>query len=111
MNLKRIALFVLLPVTAVVSAAGIALLHAPDTLAGEDHLKARALSQRGDILPLEKIAERARAEKPGKLIDIELEQKKGIWVYEAEILDDAGRVWELKLDARTGILLEMEQDD
>jgi uncharacterized membrane protein YkoI len=71
----------------------------------------RALSQRGDILPLEKIAERARAEKRGKLIDIELEQKKGIWVYEAEILDDAGRVWELKLDARTGELLKMEQDD
>jgi len=111
MNLKRIALFVLLPAVLVVSAAGVVLLQASDTLAGDDHQQARTLSQRGDILPLEKIAERARAEKPGKLIDIELEQKKGIWVYEAEILDDAGRVWELKLDARTGALLKMEQDD
>jgi uncharacterized membrane protein YkoI len=110
MNLKRIALFVLLPVTLAAATAAV-LLHAPDTLAGDDHLQARTLSQRGDILPLEKIAERARAEKPGKLIDIELELKKGVWVYEAEILDDAGRVWELKLDARTGTLLKMEQDD
>ena len=111
MNLKRIALFVFLPAVIIAAAAGVVLLHVPDTLAGDDHQQARALSQRGDILPLEKIAERARAEKPGKLIDIELEQKKGIWVYEAEILDDAGRVWELKLDARTGALLKMEQDD
>lgn len=110
MNLKRIALLALLPAAIVVTTA-VVLLHPPVSLAGDDHTQARALSQRGDILPLEKIAERARAEKPGKLIDIELELKKGVWVYEAEILDDAGRVWELKLDARTGTLLKMERDD
>lgn len=110
----RLLLLFVLPALALITtlgAAGLLLFHAGDSLAGDDAQKARALSQRGDILPLEKIAEHARAAKPGKLIDIELEQKHGRWIYEAEVLDDAGRVWELKLDARTGSVLKMELDD
>jgi uncharacterized membrane protein YkoI len=80
-----------------------------------DHMMARALSKSGQILPLERIAEAAKRIQPGKLIDIdlelELERGPAIWVYEVEVLDDQGRVWELKLDARNGELLQMEQDD
>jgi uncharacterized membrane protein YkoI len=114
MKPRRLLLLFVLPACALIvmlGAASLLLFHAGDSLAGDDAQKARALSQRGDILPLEKIAEHARAAKPGKLIDIELEQKHGRWIYEAEVLDETGRVWELKLDARTGSVLKMELDD
>ena len=114
MKPRRLLLLFVLPACALIvmlGATGLLLFHAGDSLAGDDAQKARALSQRGDILPLEKIAEHARAAKPGKLIDIELEQKHGRWIYEAEVLDETGRVWELKLDARTGSVLKMELDD
>lgn len=114
MKPRRLLLLFVLPACALIvmlGAAGLLLFHAGDSLAGDDAQKARALSQRGDILPLEKIAEHARAAKPGKLIDIELEQKHGRWIYEAEVLDEAGHVWELKMDARTGSVLKMELDD
>jgi uncharacterized membrane protein YkoI len=55
--------------------------------------------------------ERARAAKPGEIIETELEREQGRYVYEVEILDSAGQVWEVKLDARTGELLEIEHDD
>jgi uncharacterized membrane protein YkoI len=90
-------------------AAGLADL--PVSRADDDHVRARALSQRGEILSLERIAALAKARHPGKLIDIELERKRGLWIYEVELLDDQGRVWEMKLDARTGELLKLEQDD
>ena len=43
--------------------------------------------------------------------DIELEEKGGELVYEVEILGDKGEVWEMKFDARSGALLEEEQED
>lgn len=79
--------------------------------ADADHVAARRLSETGEILPLEKIAERARAEKPGEILETELKQKHGKYVYEVEILDAGGHVWELKLDARSGALIKLEKED
>ena len=45
---------------------------------------------------------------PGKLLEVELEQEMGRWVYEFEILDDEGIVWELYYDAGTGELVKRE---
>jgi uncharacterized membrane protein YkoI len=80
-------------------------------LADDDHALARRLSEAGQILPLEDIAARARTVKPGELLEADLEIKKGRYVYEVEILDKAGQVWELKLDAASGQLIKMELDD
>ena len=83
----------------------------PVASAGEDHLAARRLHEAGEIRSLEDIRARARAEKPGEVIETELERSNGRYVYEVEILDAQGQVWELKLDAKTGDLLGMEIDD
>jgi uncharacterized membrane protein YkoI len=45
------------------------------------------------------------------VLETELEEKGGELVYEVEILDDNGEVWEMKFDARSGALLEEEQED
>lgn len=88
-----------------------ALLFAASALADGDHVEARKLRESGQILSLEKIAEHARAAKAGEIIETELKRKNGSYVYEVEILDGGGQVWELKLDAKTGGLIKMERDD
>jgi uncharacterized membrane protein YkoI len=88
-------------------AAGVAWADDDDVDAGE----AARLSKAGEILPLEKILERAQAEHQGKVIETELEHKRGRYVYEVEILDDKGLVWELKLDAKTGTIIKSKRDD
>ncbi|WP_439535502.1 PepSY domain-containing protein [Methyloversatilis sp.] len=110
MTTRRLMLFLAVPLLAFGAlAAGV--FYMPMGFADDDHIRARELSQRGEILSLEKISERAKAVRPGKLIDIDLERKRELWIYEVELLDDQGRVWEMKLDARNGELLKLEQDD
>lgn len=75
------------------------------------HSEARMLRESGKILPLETIIEKSKAFRQGEVIDTELEREKGMLVYEIEILDDQGRVWELEFDATNGDLLELELDD
>lgn len=76
-----------------------------------DHERARQLVERGEIQPLGVILERARAEVPGRVLEVELERKGGRWLYELEILDEQGREWELRLDAGSGRLLQRTRED
>jgi len=73
--------------------------------------KARSLTDTGALLPLEQILEKAQAELPGRVIEIELDQENGRYTYELEIVDAEGRVWELEMDAATGEVLETERED
>lgn len=77
----------------------------------DDHELARKLRDAGEILALEEIVRYARSAKSGELLETELERNDGRYVYEVDILDKAGQVWELKLDAASGRLIEMERDD
>ena len=81
--------------------------------ADDDARKAAELVKAGEILPLEKIIERARAEHPGKILETELDRELGRYVYEVELLDDKGTVWEMELDAKTGEILrsKIDKDD
>jgi uncharacterized membrane protein YkoI len=70
-----------------------------------------ANQQAGDILTLEQILELARQQHPGRVLETELERKGERYIYEVELLDDSGEVWEMKFDASTGKLLKEEQED
>jgi uncharacterized membrane protein YkoI len=88
---------------------GIGLLTA--TAAFADSLGAdrvRALVERGEILSLEEILKRNEVRVGGRIIEIEIEQKRGTYVYEIKVLGPDGRYRELKIDARTGVLLREE---
>lgn len=80
-------------------------------MADNDHERARALHESGKIVALEQILENVREEYPGRLLEIKLEQEDDKVIYEVELLDAEGRVWELELDAVTGKLLKRKQDD
>ena len=79
--------------------------------ADTDQALARKLRAAGTILPLETIVAKAQAAKAGELLEAELDHEHGRYIYEVEILDSAGQVWELKLDAGTAALLKLERDD
>lgn len=76
----------------------------------EDHDRAKILREQGEILPLLEILEKAQKEYPGQMLEVELEEVSGVIIYELEFLDDKGRVWELKYDAKTGVLLSSEEE-
>ncbi|MCF6336517.1 MAG: PepSY domain-containing protein [Gammaproteobacteria bacterium] len=80
-------------------------------LSDEDHQQARRLKELGEILPLEDIIKAAKARQPGRVIEVELENKKGRYVYEVELLNARGEVWELYFDAATGELIKRERED
>ncbi len=76
-----------------------------------DHDQAKRLKEAGKILPLEHIVQKAKAKYPGRLIELELEREHGRYIYEVELVDRGGVVWELKYDAQTGEFLKRERED
>ena len=73
--------------------------------------EALALRQQGVILPLEQVLQQAMDRYPGaKLLEVELEEKHDVYIYEVELLTAAGVVRELDIDAATGRLLKDKED-
>lgn len=68
---------------------------------------ALAALRRGEILPLSRIMQIATTQVPGDIIEIEY---KAGPKYEVKVLTPSGRVIEMKIDARTGEMLEMGDD-
>ncbi|AKJ99366.1 peptidase [Pseudomonas chlororaphis] len=76
-----------------------------------DQDEALQLRQQGVILPLEQLLQQALDRHPGaKLLEAELEEKHGVFIYEVELLDTDGVVRELDLEAATGRLLKDKED-
>lgn len=76
----------------------------------DDHIEARALLQRGEILPLARILETVHERVPGDVIEVELERDDGVWEYDVKVLTAAGRVRKVELDARNGTVLKIKDD-
>ncbi|MCI0508272.1 MAG: PepSY domain-containing protein [Gammaproteobacteria bacterium] len=85
----------------------------PAAWAGKDidQDDAKALRQQGVILPLEQVLQTAQRLHLGRVIEVELDKKRGRYIYEVEIADSNGRIWELKFDASDATLLSNERDD
>jgi uncharacterized membrane protein YkoI len=75
-----------------------------------EHNLVREALQRGEVLPLVKILAIANEQVPGDVIEVELEDEKKMLIYEIKILTSTGRVREVKIDARTGQVLNIEDD-
>ena len=75
-----------------------------------EHEEIRAAMQRGEVLPLARILAIAQEKVPGDVIEVELESKRGALVYEIKVLAQSGRVREIKIDARKGTVLKIEDD-
>lgn len=83
----------------------------PDTEADDDHETARKALEQHEVLPLGKVLAMIEEKQPGDVIEIELERKSGVWVYELELIDADGRVRELDIDARSGEILKVSFEE
>ena len=106
MSLKAVHHVVLICVLALGAASGA---NAGDKKAKE-HDQIRGALQRGEVLPLSKILAIAAQRVPGDVVEVELEDEDRVLVYEIKILTEGGRVREVKIDARTGVVLEIEDE-
>src|SRR5512138_3067875 len=79
--------------------------------ADDDHEVARRAVERGELLPLAKILAATEREVPGGVLEVELDEEDGRYLYEIEVLLNDGRVIELTYDGKTGKLLESEIED
>lgn len=82
-------------------------LAASTVLAGgkPDHERARAAVQAGQVMPLPTLLDKLQRSHPGRVLELELEQEAGTWVYEMRLLQADGQLLKLKLDARTAQVL------
>jgi uncharacterized membrane protein YkoI len=77
-----------------------------------DQDEALALRRSGALQPLESLLARVRERHPGAtLLEAELERKHERLIYELEVLGADGQVRELEFDARSGELLQDEEED
>lgn len=76
----------------------------------DDHIEARALLQRGEILPLNRILSIVQQRVPGDVIEVELDRDKHGWEYEVKVLTASGRVRKVKLNARDGTVRKVKDD-
>ena len=74
-----------------------------------DQERATQAVQAGEILSLRVILERLEQTQPGQVLDVEFEQKKGVWIYELKILKTGGRLQKLKIDAKTGEIISNKE--
>jgi uncharacterized membrane protein YkoI len=75
-----------------------------------DSRKVRRLVQENEIVSLESLMPSIRKHGDLKLLEIELEEENDKLIYEVELLDKEGRVYEIRYDARTGHELELGDD-
>ncbi|HWH85526.1 MAG TPA: PepSY domain-containing protein [Pseudomonas sp.] len=76
-----------------------------------DQDEALDLRRQGVILPLEQVLQQAMDRYPGaKLLEVELEEKHDVYVYEVELLTVEGVARELHLKADTGELVKDKED-
>ncbi|MCF7821279.1 MAG: PepSY domain-containing protein [Mariprofundaceae bacterium] len=75
-----------------------------------DHDRVRSLLEQGEILSLSEIMQQNSKKFSGKVLEVELEEKDGLIVYDMEFLGENGVVMEMQIDARTGRVISVEED-
>ena len=76
-----------------------------------DQDEALQLRREGLILPLESLLQQVKQRYPGaRLLEAELEEDDGRYIYEIELLTADGVARELEVNARDGRLLKDEED-
>ena len=69
------------------------------------------LESDGKVLSFEKIVEKAISLHQGRVIQAEILTKDKMYIYEVEILDEDGVLWDLKFNASDGSLIESSKEE
>jgi uncharacterized membrane protein YkoI len=68
---------------------------------------ARTLTERGDVLPLAEVLNRAGVE--GEIIGVALHREEGRYVYTIKVLGQGGQYREYEVDAKNGTFLDSDR--
>ncbi|MFC6391830.1 PepSY domain-containing protein [Methylorubrum zatmanii] len=79
--------------------------------ADSDSERARQALERGEIRPLDAVLAAARAAVPGDVVALDLKRDDGHWLYKLRILGQDGRRRDVKIDASSLKLLDVDDDD
>ena len=90
----RFLLLGIAPATVLSIAAALAESHDQDA--------ARRAVESGETRPLADILDAVRGKLPGEVVGVEIESKKGRWLYEFRVLDAKGNLFEVHVDAHSG---------
>jgi len=74
------------------------------------HDLADKLESEGHIMTLEEILNIANKAYQGRILEAELETREGAYVYQIDILDNDGVIWELEYNAANGQLITKQRD-
>ena len=69
----------------------------------------RRAMQAGEVLPLSEILSRVRSRVAGDISDIAIEGEHGNWRYDLRVIDRAGRVLAVRVDAKSGAIEQIEE--
>ncbi|HRQ57725.1 MAG TPA: PepSY domain-containing protein [Azoarcus taiwanensis] len=79
--------------------------------ADDDHERARRALEAGEVLSLRSVLEKVERDFPGEVIEVELEQEDGRWIYEIKLLRQGGGLLKLEIDARDATVLGVKGRD
>lgn len=71
-----------------------------------DHDSARSAVERHEILPLKRVLAAVRRQLGGRVIEVELETRRGRYYYELKLILADGRIVEVEVDAATGVVTD-----
>lgn len=90
----------------------LAALLAPPVFADDDLPKMRAIAEAMKLISLEEATAKALAAKPGTVIEVDLDRRfmSDDYDYEFELIDAAGKEWDVHINARDGSVRSMRRD-
>lgn len=72
---------------------------------------ARDAVARGEILPLAEVLRRLQTSHPGRVVEVELEYSDQRLTYEVELVTTDGRLIEVDMNAATGEIVKLDEED
>lgn len=76
-----------------------------------DYEFARDAVVQGRILPLAEVLAGLQSTAPGRVIEVDLDEEDGMLIYEVELVTPDGRLIDVEIDAHSGQVLELAEDD
>jgi uncharacterized membrane protein YkoI len=76
----------------------------------DDHERARRALEAGEVVPLDQILQEVQTHYEGTVVEVELSEEEGRWVYEVELVASDGRLLQLRIDAKSKELLQEDGD-
>lgn len=77
----------------------------------KDHERARKALMSGEVLSLRQVLDIVTREYPGEPVEIEFEDEDDFYIYEIKLLQPAGSVLKMKVDATTGKVIKVKGRD